>query len=256
MRGFMKIKSSELFGVVILSLTVGIASGLMISQPVRQETVVKIPDVSGREVTVSEAATKLVAVDRQGKGIVTDLSVKTVPGSGRILVDIENLIFFIDTQHSIQVAKQVAESYLNATLMDRDLIYRIRVDNTSIVGGESAGAALTVATIAAVSGKELRNDTVMTGTINPDGTIGPVGGLLEKARAAHEAGYRFFLVPKGQGMTTYVQKEESCERTGFITVCQTLFKPVRVNIGTEVGIDVIEVETIEDAVGHFLPFST
>jgi uncharacterized protein len=30
----------------------------------------------------------------------------------------------------------------------------------------------------------LKQDVVMTGTINPDGTIGPVGGVPEKAQAA------------------------------------------------------------------------
>jgi Lon-like protease len=35
-----------------------------------------------------------------------------------------------------------------------------------------------------------------TGTIAPDGTVGPVGGAAEKALAAEHDGAQFFLVPR------------------------------------------------------------
>jgi len=41
----------------------------------------------------------------------------------------------------------------------------------------------------------------MTGTINSDGTIGPVGGVPEKAQAAGQYHAKIFLVPKGKGVS-------------------------------------------------------
>lgn len=246
----MRLPANELAGLVIITLAIGLSIGVLIAQ--EQNTLVA-PTITGAvDGTITEVQTKLVAVDREGNGVITNLSVRTVPGNGRILVDIDGLLFFVDTQHSMQVARDVAENYLNATLTDRDLVYGIEIDNTTAVGGESAGGALTAATIAALSGRQLRNDTIMTGTINPDGTIGNIGGVLAKARAAREAGYAFFLVPEGQGTYIHVEKERECTKVGRTTVCSTQFKPVRMSISKEVGIEIIEVETITDVVEHFL----
>ena len=38
----------------------------------------------------------------------------------------------------------------------------------------------------------------MTGTISGDGSVGPIGGIPEKALAAAENGSKCFLVPEGQ----------------------------------------------------------
>ncbi len=66
------------------------------------------------------------------------------------------------------------------------------------IDGPSAGALTTVATMAALLGDEVRDDAAMTGTINPDGTIGPVGGIPQKIEGAHKAGKKLVLIPAGQ----------------------------------------------------------
>jgi predicted S18 family serine protease len=65
------------------------------------------------------------------------------------------------------------------TLLDLDLgRYRISFDLTGLVDGTSAGALTTSGLLALlVDHGPLRADTTMTGTINPDGTVGPVGGI-------------------------------------------------------------------------------
>ena len=199
----------------------------------------------------SYAEINLAAVDQNGNGVMTPLIVEVKPGDGKILTNIEKLLFWVDTQQSIQIAKQVAENVTGINVDDYDLIYTIK-SNATLVGGPSAGASLTVATIAALENKKIKPDIVMTGTINPDGTIGQVGGILEKARAAKEVGAKVFLVPKGQGTQTYLQPEENCiRRAGFI-FCTTKYKEVTVNIGKDVGISVIEVGNIEDALKYFI----
>jgi Lon-like protease len=66
------------------------------------------------------------------------------------------------------------------------------------VGGPSAGLAFTLEVL-----EELGRDVVhghriaATGEINPDGSIGPVGGLKQKTIGAREAHVDAFLVPAG-----------------------------------------------------------
>lgn len=63
------------------------------------------------------------------------------------------------------------------------------------VEGPSAGAALAVMTYALLENRSLRQDAIMTGTIDSGGGIGEVGGLYEKARGAAFAGARYFITP-------------------------------------------------------------
>ena len=63
------------------------------------------------------------------------------------------------------------------------------------IDGPSAGGLLTVGVLAAVLGEELRDDVTMTGTINPDGMIGPVGGIPFKIEGALQAGKTTVLIP-------------------------------------------------------------
>jgi hypothetical protein len=64
--------------------------------------------------------------------------------------------------------------------------------------GPSAGAAIAVGFIAMFKGDRLLRGTAMTGTFEPDGRIGPVGGIPDKMRAAAREGYHTMLVPRGQ----------------------------------------------------------
>lgn len=66
---------------------------------------------------------------------------------------------------------------------------------TGPIDGPSGGAMLTVGTIAAIRRDTLAGDITMTGTISPDGTIGLVGGIPAKLRAAASAGFRRVLLP-------------------------------------------------------------
>ena len=53
--------------------------------------------------------------------------------------------------------------------------------------GQSVGALLTVAVIALMRGDKLEPDITATGTVNPDGSIGPVTGVPESVAAAVRA---------------------------------------------------------------------
>lgn len=49
-----------------------------------------------------------------------------------------------------------------------------------------------------LSKARLQRGIAMTGTLEPGGRIGPVGGIPDKMRAAAREGYRTILVPAGQ----------------------------------------------------------
>jgi uncharacterized protein len=191
------------------------------------------------------------AVDEEGNGVVTKLMVEAKPGNGRVLVDINQLLFWVDTQNSIRVAQKVAQNYTKTDLSSIDLIYAVET-NASIIGGPSAGAAMTVATIALLENKSLNQSVMMTGTINSDGSIGPVGEIVSKAKAAKDVGATLFLVPEGQAVQTYYKPVEHCEKFGPVTYCSTEYKPEKIDVSKEVGITVKEVSNIQEALQYFL----
>ena len=72
--------------------------------------------------------------------------------------------------------------------------------NTQSIGGPSAGLAFTLALINALSPGDVTggHPVAVTGTMNPDGTVGQVGGIPQKAITAQRSGVAAMLVPVGQ----------------------------------------------------------
>jgi len=73
------------------------------------------------------------------------------------------------------------------------------------VDGPSAGGLLTAAMLAGMTGADADPDFTMTGTINPDGSIGPVGGIPQKFRGAVAAGKHHLGYPLGQHVAIDVE---------------------------------------------------
>ncbi|MEM5830840.1 MAG: S16 family serine protease [Candidatus Aenigmatarchaeota archaeon] len=192
----------------------------------------------------------LLAVDENGNGVITKLIVEVKNGSGKILVNIENLLFWIDTQNSIRIAKNLAEKITKINTSNLDIIYTIEA-NASIIGGPSAGSAITIATIAALTQKELKKDVVITGTIDENGNIGKVGSIKEKCLAAKNYGAKICLVPKGQSIEFELIPKRDCTRIGNFEFCRITFETKEIDISKEIGIKVIEVYNIEDALKYF-----
>jgi ATP-dependent Lon protease len=63
--------------------------------------------------------------------------------------------------------------------------------------GPSAGLALSLAIMSALTGTPLTRDFAVTGAVNLHGHVLPVGGIEEKLRAADRAGITRVLVPQG-----------------------------------------------------------
>ena len=193
---------------------------------------------------------KIPAVDADGKGVATILQVEAIRGNGRTLTDIENLLFWADTQQSIRMAKLVAGNITGINLNNYDLIYSIEA-NASLIGGPSAGAALAIATIFALKGEKFNENAMISGTINHDGSIGPVSAILEKAKASKEANATIFLVPLLQSRDVTYETKQHCQKFGYSEICQEESIPRKINVSEEAGISVIEVASIEEALRYF-----
>jgi uncharacterized protein len=202
-------------------------------------------------IVYGHSSIRMPAVDEDGNGVVTSLAVDVENGEGRTLVNINQLLFWVDTQYSIQTAKAVAGNITSFNRTNADIVYTIDTE-ASLIEGPSAGAALTVATVAAMSNRTLDPTVMMTGTINPDGTIGEVGGILEKAKAAKEVGARLFIVPEGQSVQVTYSRQRKCQKIGPVNYCTTSYVPSTVNITQAAGITVIESSTVRDALKYFL----
>jgi uncharacterized protein len=126
------------------------------------------------------------------------LSLAPSGSGGSVFLDTRPLME-VDMQGSAREAALVAASVAGISPSKYDIFYSVR-SQSQVIGGPSAGAFLTVATLALMTNhtSQFRNDVVLTGTILPDGSVGPVGGIPQKAQAAAAAGKHLFLYPAGQ----------------------------------------------------------
>ncbi len=179
--------------------------------------------------TVAKSDYYVLAVDQNNNGHVIPLEVIITHGTGNLYIDVANVVVDETLQSSAQTAVQVAREVTRTNLADKDVLINIKSGEpgqTLILAGGSGGAATTLAAMAAMQGKTLRKDVLITGTINPDHSIGQIGAAREKGLAAKENGAVLFLVPVGQSG----------------------------DVG-DIGIQVREVATIEDAARYAFPSS-
>lgn len=88
---------------------------------------------------------------------------------------------------------------VTSTKGDPRLPFGVTIDAGNI-GGPSAGLAFTLGVMDELSKTDFTGGQVIaaTGTIEPDGTVGDVGGVAQKTAAVREAGAVAFLVPPGE----------------------------------------------------------
>ncbi|ASJ10511.1 ATP-dependent protease [Thermococcus sp. P6] len=182
-------------------------------------------------------------------GVATDFVITVTPGTGHVYVETWPLAE-VDMQASARLAAQTAGKILGVDMDRYDVFIQIKADSP-IIGGPSAGGTMTVGIIAALEGWAVNPKVMMTGMINPDGTIGPVGGILEKASAAHQAGMELFLIPQGQRIQ-YVQESQKKEIGGIVEISTRTKRVDVVDYARERwGLTVIEIKDIYDAVYYF-----
>ncbi len=167
------------------------------------------------------------------RGSLATVSLETRRGTGRVFLDTFPLSQ-IDTQISTRFAKEIACKYVDADCNSRDFIFTLRSDS-GIIGGPSAGAAISVLTVVDLLNLNLNPRVAMTGTINSGGIIGPVSGLIYKIDAAVSNGLEKVLVPYG----SLIEDSD----------LGVVYTPS--DYGAMVGIEVVEVSDLNEAVYEF-----
>lgn len=255
----LKVDGKIILIVSLILLVSPIASTQVTAEIIAGEIYENIDPVLYRNVTVYAPA---VASTSEGYvGVISTITVTIQnKGSGRVFVDTLPLTQ-VDMQGSARLAVKVASALVqndnnsNVDPSSYDYFFVVRTD-APIIGGPSAGAIMTVATVGLLMNRSLDTQTVMTGMINPDGSIGPVGGIPQKIDAAWSVGAKRFLIPNGQG--TYTEMETTTETTsgGWVkTVTKPVVKTVEdyvIEQGYE--IEVLELADIYEALENYTGF--
>lgn len=225
-----------IFVVIVLSAPLSVAQGDAAFD--RATVKMWIPAVGQRE-------------DGSLFGVASSLEVTMhSPGTGQVFLSSRPLTQ-IDMQGSARLAVDTASSITGIDATHSDFLFK--VETTSItIGGPSAGGAMAVAVAALLQGWNVSEDAVMTGMINPDGSIGPIGGVLQKLEAADSVGAKRFLVPLGQS-NVVVRFQEQDPETGAVTEREETIDVKEVG-EDEFGIEVEEVADLYDAVAPFTGF--
>jgi uncharacterized protein len=184
--------------------------------------------------------------DNTEEGSYLNAQVIVTNGTGHVFVD-TNPYTQVDLQGSARIAAIVASDVLGIDENKYDFYYIIEIDSP-IIGGPSAGGALTVATIAAIKKWAIKPGIVMTGMIDPDETIGPVGGIPFKLEAAAAKNTTMFLVPQGQLIVTTI----NVSTNNIPLIASHTTETVDLTqLGKKLNVTVKEVSTIQEAVLAF-----
>lgn len=89
--------------------------------------------------------------------------------------------------------------YYVGVMLQGDFEFPVEVDiHLENVGGPSAGLMFTLGIVDTMTEESMTGGEhwAGSGTVDPDGTVGPIGGIAQKAAASQEQGAEHFLVPR------------------------------------------------------------
>lgn len=187
------------------------------------------------------------------QGSILKITVEMRDGSGLVLVNTA-IPTGVDFQSSARTAVMVAQNVTGVDLSKKDVIFSISSGNNQdlqAVDGGSAGGAMTVLLISDILDKPINHQVLMTGTIQPDGTIGPIGAASDKAEAAGQFGAKTFLVPQGQAVVPVQKCSEKTEGPITYQTCTVEQQPLSQMMESKYGMKVMEIGTIQDALKYF-----
>ncbi|MDK2915898.1 MAG: hypothetical protein PWR25_455 [Euryarchaeota archaeon] len=196
-----------------------------------------------------------VEVDRGGplfygevteEGAMVNVSVEVVPGKGRVLVQTTPLMGVV-FQDAANLAVAVAANRSRADLSGSDIIFSIQgPEDISEIDGPSAGALMAVLLLSVLEDFALNESVTVTGTIDEEGRIGPVGGVLEKAEAARRGG-KTLLILSGENDRIFDHSKDLRSFGGLrIGRQRPIIVDTKEYIEENLGIQVKYVDTLDD----------
>ncbi|WAH38945.1 endopeptidase La [Alicyclobacillus dauci] len=171
-------------------------------------------------------------------GDMLTIEVSVVPGSGKVVL----------TGHLGDVMKESAQTALSyvrsrARQLNIPSDFHEKVDIHVHVpegaipkDGPSAGITMATAIASALTNRPVHHDVAMTGEVTLRGRVLPIGGLKEKSLAAHRAGIKTILMPKGNEKDLVDIPEAVREQVKFIPVAQ-MDEVLSLALGSEAALD-------------------
>ena len=153
-------------------------------------------------------------------GAILPVEVVTMPGKGGLMVTGQ-------LGDVMQESSRAALSYIRSRADELELSedfpnnldIHIHLPEGAIPkDGPSAGITMAIAMISALTRRPVRHDLAMTGEITLRGRVLPIGGLKEKALAAHRVGIRTVLIPAENTKDLADIPEKIRQTMTFITV--------------------------------------
>jgi predicted S18 family serine protease len=180
------------------------------------------------------------------QGTMLNISVEIRPGEGRVLVETKPLMGIV-FQDAANTAVFVAQNVTGKILTGSDVIFSVEAqDKIPAVDGPSAGALMTALAIAALTDRQPDFSVTLTGTIDSNGHVGAIGGVVEKAQAAKENGKAMILLPRENSQI--VRYTETTRRIGRFTYIARSPQVIDAKqyIEKEIGIPVTYVDSISE----------
>ena len=178
-----------------------VVSGLIPCMPAAGHIVIGdvITEVAGER--VSESGHVSSAVRRRAVGELVEFGIRREGESESVFVEIRlgsSADECIDPQN--RTSPEDERPLLGVILANHVGDLGVDIDfATGNIAGPSAGLAFSLSVLDLLTPGELTEQPVaVTGTISPDGTVGSVGGIAQKVRAAERRNFRLMLVPAGQ----------------------------------------------------------
>ncbi len=128
--------------------------------------------------------------DRRSGETVTIEAVRTETDGSEVVIS-ETITLGVRPLESAGISQAATQ------LRDSELPFEVGF-STEDIGGPSAGLAFTLTVLDVLTDGDLTGgaNIVVTGTIDRDGNVGPIGGVKQKAYAASEADADVFIVPE------------------------------------------------------------
>jgi ATP-dependent Lon protease len=153
-------------------------------------------------------------------GELLNIEVITTPGTGKVsLTGKLGEVMKESAQAAISYVRQrSAELGLPKNFYQKVDLHMHIPEGAIPKDGPSAGITIAVAIISALTGNPVRRDITMTGEVTLTGKVLPIGGLKEKALAAHRVKISNIIIPKDNEKDVPEIPEKVRKKINFIAV--------------------------------------